>query len=126
MPYEALPTMYRHALINIFASESENCPNILLEALASGRPIVSSARPPMPEFGGNAVLYFEPRSPADLADKLASLLDEPQRMTDYGERGLEQSQLYRWETSAARTWEAIAQTVRSKRTGARGGLKEVH
>ena len=37
IPHDTLPAVYHHALISIFASESENCPNILLESLAASR-----------------------------------------------------------------------------------------
>ena len=33
IPYCDLPNVYKHAKLNIFASECENCPNILMEAL---------------------------------------------------------------------------------------------
>lgn len=63
VPYAQLPPLYQNALINIFASECENCPNILLEALASGRPVLASNRPPMPELCGNGAVYFDPAVP---------------------------------------------------------------
>jgi glycosyltransferase involved in cell wall biosynthesis len=110
--YQELPAWYQNATINIFASESENCPNILLEALAAGRPVVSSERPPMPEFAGDAVLYFDPASPSDLAGKLEMLLDDPVRMEVFARRAAEQSKLYDWGDTARRTWEAIASVVR--------------
>jgi len=108
VPYETLPGLYQRATVNIFASESENCPNILLEALATGRPVVCSNRPPMPEFGGDAVLYFDPASPEDLAAKLGALLDDEQSMRALAARASAQSELYDWQRSARLTWDAIA------------------
>lgn len=107
IPYEDLPAVYHFAKINIFASESENCPNILLEALAAGRPIVSSERPPMPEFGGDAVLYFNPASPADLAEKLALIIDNEDTLEQLSEKAAERSLLYDWDRAARLTWSAI-------------------
>jgi glycosyltransferase involved in cell wall biosynthesis len=108
MPYGELPGAYQHARINLFASESENCPNVLLEALAAGRPVVCSERPPMPEFAGDAAVYFDPASASDLAEKLGALADDPARMTDLARRALQRSRLYSWEESARLTWRAIA------------------
>lgn len=107
VPYEALPHVYRGATVSIFASESENCPNILLEALAVGRPVVCSDRQPMPEFAGDAVLYFDPASPSDLAAKLVSLLDDAQAMDELAALGRSRSQRYDWERAARDTWDAI-------------------
>ena len=41
--YPLLPAAYRHAALILFASSCENCPNILLEALGAGRPVLSSS-----------------------------------------------------------------------------------
>lgn len=108
IPYEELPVVYHHAAINIFASESENCPNILLEALAAERPIVVSNRPPMPEFGGDAAVYFDPASPPDLAEKLAAIIDNPKCMEELSEKAGGRALLYDWSTAARLTWGAIA------------------
>lgn len=34
----------------------------------------------MPEFGGNAVIYYDPASPTDLADKIQAVVDDSERM----------------------------------------------
>lgn len=109
IPYSDMPTIYHNAILNIFASECENCPNILMEALAAGRPVFSSNYPPMPEIAGNAALYFDPRSPDDLAEKLATILDDPERMRDFGEKATERARLYEWASTAQETWSAIRQ-----------------
>ena len=105
--HDALPSLYRNALINIFASECENCPNIMLEALASGRPLLASCREPMPEFGGDAAVYFDPSSPEELADKLQSIIDDPVRMAELSGKALQRSLLYDGSKAAQRTWELI-------------------
>lgn len=107
IPYGQLPALYRHAAINIFASEVENCPNILMEMMASGRPAVVSNRLPMPEFGGEAVCYFDPAKPSELADKLRLLLENKSQMETLGRLALERSKLFDWREAARFTWEAI-------------------
>ncbi len=109
IPYDQLPAVYHHALINIYASETENCPNILLEALAAGRPVVSSNRGPMPEFGGDATIYFDPSEPLDLAEKLISIIDDSVRKEQLSLLAYERSQIYEWQKSAQLTWNAIGQ-----------------
>jgi glycosyltransferase involved in cell wall biosynthesis len=107
VPYEDLPALYQNARINIFASESENCPNILLEALASGRPILCSHRPPMFEFAGDAVVYFNPRSPQAFAKELINLLGDSKVQSELIQRSLVRSRNYDWANAARRTWEVI-------------------
>lgn len=113
LSHREMPALYRNAVLNIFASECENCPNILIEALASGRPVFSSSYPPMPEFAGEAAVYFDPRSPRDLAEKLAMVLADPVRMKDLAGRAEKQSQHYDWDLSAHKTWRLIHQLAQS-------------
>jgi glycosyltransferase involved in cell wall biosynthesis len=112
VPYAQMPALYRHASVNLFASECENCPNILLEALAAGRPVLCSNMPPMPEIAGDAAVYFDPRSPEDLAAKWAALLADSQRMQDLARRAADRSLAFDWQETAQRTWSAIAALAR--------------
>jgi glycosyltransferase involved in cell wall biosynthesis len=104
VPHDDLPSLYQNALINVFASECESCPNIMLEALASGRPLLASNRPPMPEFAGDAAIYFDPSNPQDLAEKLGSIIDDPVRLAELSTKARERSQLYDWAKLARTTW----------------------
>jgi glycosyltransferase involved in cell wall biosynthesis len=111
VPHDQLPALYQNALINIFASECENCPNIMLEALAAGRPLLASNRPPMPEFGGDATIYFDPSDPEDLAEKLFAVIDDPPRLAELSAKTKERSRLYDWDRTARTTWAAIGALV---------------
>ena len=107
IPNEDLPSLYQNASINIFASKTENCPFILLEALAAGRPLVVSNYPPMPDFAADAVEYFNPSNPPELADLLEKLLDNVHLSESLSKKALEHSKHYDWGVSAKRTWESI-------------------
>lgn len=113
IPHDEMGAIYANALLNIFASECENCPNILIEALAAGRPVLSSDCPPMPEFGGDGAIYFNPRRPEQLGNALATLLDNPALMAELALRAEERSRLYDWNLCARRTWQAIGELARS-------------
>lgn len=69
-----LDALYRNASLFVFTSLIENSPNILLEAMAHGLPIVASNVAPMPEFGANGIRYFEGLSATDLASKMSEIL----------------------------------------------------
>jgi glycosyltransferase involved in cell wall biosynthesis len=107
IPYLELPAVYQYAKINIFASTCENCPNILLEAMGAGRPTLVSEYQPMPEFGGDAVTYFDPKSPMDLAEKLAAIIDCPDTLDAMAVNARNQSLLFDWKKTAVLTWDAI-------------------
>jgi glycosyltransferase involved in cell wall biosynthesis len=105
--HEELPALYRHAAVNLFGSLTENCPNILFEMLAAGRPCLVSDRPPMPEFAGAAVDYFDPSSPEAFASGLARLLADPARQAELSSRGPPAVAARTWQTAAGDTWRAI-------------------
>ena len=107
LEYQSLPAVYQNASINIFASETENCPFILLEALSSGRPLLSSNRPPMPEFAGDAALYFDPSDPHQLAEKLHEMLADKVMLEKLSQLSLEKSFQYDWSMCAKKTWDSL-------------------
>jgi glycosyltransferase involved in cell wall biosynthesis len=107
IPHADLPNLYRGATAVLFASQCENCPNILLESLAAGRPVLSSSMPPMPEFGADAVLYFDPRRPEELADRLCTLFADPELAAKLGSAARRRSQDFDWGVTRTRTWSAL-------------------
>jgi len=117
VPHNELPAAYQNARINIFASYTENCPNILLEMMASGRPALVSNWGPMPEFGGDAVDYFDPSSPEDFARHLADLVDDEGRRSLLATAALDRVANHTWEQAANLTWLALAQVNQSRRDG---------
>lgn len=114
IPYAELPAWYRHARAIVFASSCENCPNILLESLGSGRPVLSSDVMPMPEFGGPGLAYFSPFDPASLGGALARVLASPQEAQRVAQAAQERSLRYDWSETARQTWQrvmALAETA---------------
>lgn len=114
IPYEELPNVYHHAKINIFASECENCPNILIEALGAGKPMLVSNRQPMLEFGRDAVVYFDPTSPDDIAEKMISVIDDQLILDELSKKARELSHSYDWCITAGLTIRAFNQLFREQ------------
>jgi glycosyltransferase involved in cell wall biosynthesis len=108
VPHGELAAAYQNARINIFASFTENCPNILLEMMASGRPALVSNHGPMMEFGVNAVDYFDPADPEEFARQLTALMSDEKRQNQMGSAAKEHVANFTWEFAASHTWEAIA------------------
>ncbi len=107
VPHGDLPALHAHAVVNLFASSCENCPNILIEAMGAGRPMAVSDVQPMPEFALDAVEYFDPRSPASIADALGRLLDDPARAEALGGQARALAHRHDWQATARRTWDAL-------------------
>lgn len=105
--YKDLPVLYRNAKLHIFASDCENCPNILLEKMASARPIVCSNRDPMPEFGGDSVLYFDPDSPQQLSEQLISIIDSTEVLAKYSLLSEQRAENFCWRKTSRLTFRAF-------------------
>lgn len=101
--YNELPNIYQNAKALIFASSCECCPNILLEKLASGKPVFSSSIQPMPEFGSDAVIYFDPYVSEDLASKVLLFESDVKNFTKYARLALERSKIFDWKDTANKT-----------------------
>jgi glycosyltransferase involved in cell wall biosynthesis len=103
--------IYQNAMVNIFGSQTENCPFILLEAMASGTPLLVSKSLPMPEFSKDAALYFDANDPLDFAAKCEQLLKDEKLMKEIAKKALEYSYLFNWDNAAQSTWQSIENLV---------------
>ena len=107
VPYSDLPAFYLNSKANVFASSCENCPNIMLEALASGRPLLSSDVDPMPEFGGPDIGYFSPFAPGSIAASMRMVLEDDSVSARWARAAQERGSRYDWPRTARDTWRAI-------------------
>lgn len=114
LPHHDLPALYQHARINLFASCTENCPNILLEIMASGRPALVSDRGPMPEFGGQAVAYFDPANVEQFVERWMSLLSNAEEGRDLASAAMARVSRLQWERTAESTWGAMTEVVHAR------------
>lgn len=111
VPYAELPAAYHHATVNLFASSCENCPNILLEALGAGRPVLSSDVLPMPEFGVDAVEYFAPTDPGSLTEALLRVLQDEAHRNHLAHAAARRAMDFDWVETSRLTWQHITGMV---------------
>ena len=107
VPYKDMPLLYKYSLVVLYSSRSENCPNILLEAMASSSAILCSNVQPMPEFGRNAVEYFNPIDIAEIAQKLKLMVVSPERREELKKAAFKEAADFCWSKSANKTWSVI-------------------
>jgi glycosyltransferase involved in cell wall biosynthesis/SAM-dependent methyltransferase len=84
---EALAELFRGAFCLLVPSLYEGFGIPLLEAMQSGTPIVCSRAASLPEVGGEAARYIDPRRPADIGAALQELYDQPELRRVLIERG---------------------------------------
>src|SRR6266850_435495 len=102
VPYvsqELLPKVYAGADLLVIPSTIEGFGLPVLEAMASGTPVVCSRAASLPEVAGDAVLYFDPASAEELAEKIEKILNSTELQESLRRRGLERVRLFTWEES---------------------------
>jgi glycosyltransferase involved in cell wall biosynthesis len=103
--HSELPARYASADLFVLPSRMENFPLVLLEAMASGLPVVATAVGGVPELvvHGETGLLVPPNDPLVLAQAINSLLDDPEGMRSMGARGRDTvRQRYTWDKVAER------------------------
>jgi glycosyltransferase involved in cell wall biosynthesis len=95
---ENMPGLYRKAQIMVNPSLVDNMPNSLLEALASGIPVVSTnvgGVPYVVEHEKTALLV-SPHDPQGMANAIVALLKDPAKAQRMREAGIQCVQQYTW------------------------------
>jgi phosphatidylinositol alpha-mannosyltransferase len=121
VPPERLPSCY--ASCDVYCSPAlggESFGIVLIEAMASGRPVVASDIPGYREVvkNGENGLLVDPHDPSGLAAVLVRLLRDPTLRRTLAARGLESVSDYSWVRVSERI-EALYREMRA-RTGERG------
>lgn len=96
-----LAPLYAHASLFVFPSLVENSPNILLEAMAYGAPVLAGKHAPMPEFGADAARYFDAFSSHSMAREIAALLADETARNRLRELARARAALYSWDEFTA-------------------------
>ena len=100
---EELAELYAGATCFAFPSFAEGFGLPVLEAMASGAPVVTSDRTSLPEVAGDAALLIDPDDDHALEDALHRLLTTPELAADLARRGLARSATFTWEACALAT-----------------------
>jgi glycosyltransferase involved in cell wall biosynthesis len=79
-----LKELYETSSIFVFPSESENCPFVLLEAMAAGLAIVTSADTGSAELVGDVGVLVPPRDPQAIRSALIELTNSPESVSKLG------------------------------------------
>lgn len=95
-----LPAIYRNARGFIYASWAEGFGMPLLEAMASGVPVITSATTALTEVSADAASYVNPADSDSIASAVRALMGESAIRSALVHRGLARVKEYTWENSA--------------------------
>jgi glycosyltransferase involved in cell wall biosynthesis len=102
LPGDRLSAFYRAATLFLFFSLVENSPNILLEAMSHGAPILASGIQPMPEFGQDAVRYVDPLDVPAMTLEMTALLNDAPAREALAKRAPAQAAHFNWDDFTAK------------------------
>jgi glycosyltransferase involved in cell wall biosynthesis len=104
---------YRGCRLFIMTSRVEACPNIVLEAMASGTISIAANNPPLPDFFSECATYYEPGNGIALAEAVVkSQALDPRARNAASERSRKRSATYSWDVTADRTMTVLIETLR--------------
>lgn len=98
---ERLAECYRRATAVVMPSTHEGQPLVMLEAMATGAPVVCYGLPELRETGGDAIVAVEPRTPEALATALRELLADRSRRQRLSAAAVARASGYTWPQVAA-------------------------
>jgi glycosyltransferase involved in cell wall biosynthesis len=90
---DELPALYRGAAVFAYPTFFEGFGIPVLEAMASGTPVVASSHPSLDEASGDAAVRVDPKSPEALAEGIERPLAERESLVA---RGLEHARRFTW------------------------------
>lgn len=110
VPDAELRAAYQESACFIFPSLCEGFGIPVVEAQSFGAPVVCSDIPVFHEVAGASALFFDPRSPADLAARVAAAL-EPDVRSRLVEAGRDNLRRFSWDRCAAETIAAYQDAI---------------
>ena len=114
VPDDQLPSLYRSATVFVYPSLYEGFGLPVLEAMASGVPVVTANTSSMPEVADEAAILVDPESVDRLAWAISLLLTDRELRATMVRRGLARSREFTWEDTARRTVGVYRQVVEGK------------
>jgi glycosyltransferase involved in cell wall biosynthesis len=106
-----LRALYSVARVYACPSFYEGFGFTVLEAMASGTPVVCSSATSLPEVAGKAALYFDPHKPEEMASALSRVFSDSSVRTLLIEQGRQNLQRFNWADTAKQTLAVYRQAL---------------
>lgn len=117
VPAEDLPSLYASARLLVFPSLLEGFGVPLLEAMASGTPIVAVPCPPIPEVVGDAALLASGTDAEALAEAMARVVTNAELAGQLGSKGLARVKQFSLARMAEQTAALYERVLASREAG---------
>ena len=98
VPDDLLPNLYSEAIAFIFPSLYEGFGLPIIEAMACGCPTLSSNRASLPEIGGKAVHFFDPKEIEDMAESIQKVCEDSEYRKTLSRLGINRAKSFNWDS----------------------------
>jgi glycosyltransferase involved in cell wall biosynthesis len=112
VPFDDLPALYNLAEMFVFPSLYEGFGLPVLEAMASGVPVITGPVPALMEVAGGAVEHVDGLDAESLGDRMVALARDRDRRRELRRLGLERAHSFSWRRAARETLDVYRQTAR--------------
>jgi glycosyltransferase involved in cell wall biosynthesis len=114
IPDRELVTLYSMATAFLFPSSAEGFGLPLLEAMATGCPIITSDLMVFREIADDAIVQVPVGDPVELSKEMLRMLAEPEHRAVYVRRGLARSLKFDWDIAVEETFRVYLKVLRHR------------
>lgn len=109
---EELPLLYSSAQVLVYPTLYEGFGLPIVEAMASGTPVITSNISSMPEIAGGAAVLTDPTDVEKIKKSIKEVLGDEEMQKDLIRKGLKRSKDFSWKTAAEKTAEVYKELTK--------------
>ena len=113
---EDLPVIFHMSQLFLFPSLREGFGIPVIEAMASGVPVITPNTSSMPEVAGDAALIIDPNKTEEITNGIVKILSDESYKTTLIDKGLKRYKQFSWKNAAKKVLELYNQLYKEQKT----------
>lgn len=111
VPSESLPVLYQGATLFLYPTLYEGFGLPVIEAMASGVPVVTSNSSALKEIAEGYAHLVDPLDVGAIAEAIAHCMSEPEHLVSLAKLGIRRAEQFSWKEAAGRTLEVYQRVL---------------